>query len=110
MAWEFVADGIILPNGRINDIHALGTTGRVLLHVVQSDVSDPQYRGTIEFYEYIAELSIEFPVIARLDSFSKAAIAVSPVVSNTIAFGAVFPPRSLRYGGMVYELFRENVE
>lgn len=108
MAWNFVEDGIIIPNSRVYSLHPISVTGRVLLHVVQSDFADAAYRGTIEFLEYIPELSIESPVIYRADSYSKAAIAVSPIVNSRIGFTVVFPPRSIRFGGMVYELFAED--
>lgn len=107
MTWEFVTDGIIVPNGRVLPSYALGSTGRMLVYFPQSDYEDTRVRGYAEFNSYQSDLNIESPLIAWYEIIGKAAIIQSPVVDSTVGFTISFPSKSLPFAGQIYEIQRE---
>lgn len=108
MAWEFVADGIIIPNGRVVQSYSLGVTGRMLVYFPQSDYEDTRVRGYAEFNSYQSDLAIESPLIVWYEIIGKAAIFAPPIVNSTIGFTISFPSKCLPFAGQVYEIQREN--
>lgn len=108
MTWEFVSDGIIVPNGRVLPSYPLGATGRMLVYFPQSDYEDTRLRGYAEFSSYQPDLAFESPLIAWYEIVGKAMIFTSPLVDSSVGFTISFPSRALPFGGQVYEIQREN--
>lgn len=108
MGWSFVADGIIIPNGRIVQSYPLGQTGRMLVYFPSSDYEDTRVRCIAELSSYQSELAIEPPLIYWIEVIGKAAIISSPINDGTVGFTISFPSKSLPFAGQVYEIQRED--
>jgi hypothetical protein len=106
--WEFVTDGIMVPNGRVIGLYDIGATGRVACHFPQSDFSDSRLRCYIEFLSVLVDVPIESGTFYRSGMYSKVAIVSPPYYDTETDVTLVFPEESLPFVGQVYELFREQ--
>lgn len=107
MTWEFVEDGIIVPNGRVYSLLSIGETGRVAVTFPNSDYEDYRYRCTIEFLTALDGVPVESAVYYRQDVYAKVSIVAPPSFDSEVDFTVVFGSRSLPFAGQVYALFRE---
>lgn len=107
MVWVQLADGVIVPSGRIPESWIPGDTGRVALWIPDADPEDAEYRGTIEITEELSGLAIYGGIIRRVDAYSITTLLEMPPPSASMRITLAFPFRARRFAGLYWALFTE---